>query len=160
MTMHLVRDERDVLVRFPKKQVKAPQALNEAYEYGSSFSRALRVELPGASMIFISGTASVDEIGRTVHEGDIEAQCWRTFQNIEALLAVEGADWHDIARTTCYLRDMSRDYAAFNKVRTAYYKEQGLDPLPASTCIQATICREDLLVEIEAIAIIPTDRTL
>ena len=160
MTMQLVRDEPEVLVRFPKKQVKAPQALNEAYDYGSSFSRAMRVELPGASMIFISGTASVDEYGKTLYEGDIEAQCWRTFQNIEALLAVEGADWHDMARTTCYLRDMSRDYAAFNKARTAYFAEKDLQPYPASTCIQATICREDLLVEIEAIAIIPSDRRL
>ncbi len=33
----------------------------------------------------------------------------------------------------------------------------GLDPLPASTGIQARICRSDLLVEIEAIAIVPRD---
>ncbi len=160
MTMQLVKDETDVEipVRFKKKQIKAPEALNEAYDYGSSFSRAMRVEIPGASLIFISGTASVNEDGETVHKGDFEAQCWRTFSNIEALLASEGADWHDISRTTCYLRDMSRDYAAFNKVRTDYYREQGLDPIPASTCIQATICREDLLVEIEAIAVVPSER--
>ena len=55
-------------------------------------------------------------------------------------------------RTTCYLRDIERDYEAFNEGRTEFFREQGLDPLPASTGIQAILCRPDLLVEIEAIA--------
>ena len=109
-------------------------------------------------MILISGTASVNEAGESIHVGDLEAQSWRTFRNIEALLAAEGADWHDVVRTTCYLRDMSRDYDAFNEVRMAFYKQKELDPFPASTGIQVTLCREDLLVEIEAMAIIPPDR--
>lgn len=55
-------------------------------------------------------------------------------------------------RTSCYLRDIDRDYAQFNEERTAFYKEQRLNPLPASTGIQAKLCRPELLVEIEAIA--------
>jgi 2-iminobutanoate/2-iminopropanoate deaminase len=55
-------------------------------------------------------------------------------------------------RTTCYLRDIDRDYTAFNEERTRFFAAQGLDPLPASTGIQAILCRPDLLVEIEAIA--------
>jgi enamine deaminase RidA (YjgF/YER057c/UK114 family) len=54
-------------------------------------------------------------------------------------------------RTTFYLRDIDRDYREFNEERTAFYKEQGLDPLPASTGIQAKLCRPELLVEAEAI---------
>ena len=69
------------------------------------------------------------------------------------LLASEGATWKDIVRTTCYLRDMERDYEAFNEERTAFFAQQGLDPLPASTGIQAILCRPDLLIEIEAIAV-------
>jgi hypothetical protein len=83
---------------------------------------------------------------------DFRAQTRRTFANITALLESEGASWKDVVRTTCYLRDIERDYAAFNEERTAFYREQGLDPLPASTGIQAILCRPDLLVEIEAIA--------
>jgi enamine deaminase RidA (YjgF/YER057c/UK114 family) len=81
----------------------------------------------------------------------------RTLDNITGLLASEGATWHDIVRTTCYLRDIERDYAVFNEERTAFMKEQGLDPLPASTGIQATLCRPELLVEIEAIAMFRSD---
>lgn len=138
-----------------KKQVTALQSLNEAYDYPkpSSFSRALRLDIKGVTILLISGTASIDNEGRTIHAGNFAAQTWRTYQNITALLQSEGATWKDVVRTTCYLRDIERDYAEFNAIRTQFFKEQGLDPLPASTGIQAILCRPDLLVEIEAMAI-------
>jgi len=135
-----------------KRAITNHKALNEAYDYGSAFSRGMRIDLNGVSILLISGTASIDDAGRTVHTGDFRAQLRRTFDNITKLLAAEGATWHYIVRTTCYLRDIERDYEAFNEERTAFYKEQGLDPLPASTGIQAILCRPDLLIEIEAIA--------
>lgn len=140
-----------------KRAVHAPEVLNEAPDYAqpASFSRGMRVELPGATLLFISGTASVDERGVSVHRGDFKAQCLRTFRNLTRLLASEGASWHDVARTTCYIKDIERHYAAFNEVRTAFMAAVGLDPLPASTGIQAKLCRPELLVEIEAIAVLP-----
>lgn len=137
-----------------KRAITNLVALNEAYHYDrpSSFSRGMRIDLNGLVILLISGTASIDENGATVHVGDFRAQIRRTFQNITALLAAENATWKDIVRTTCYLRDIERDYATFNEERTAFYQEQGLDPLPASTGIQAILCRPELLVEIEAIA--------
>jgi enamine deaminase RidA (YjgF/YER057c/UK114 family) len=115
----------------------------------------MRVELSGATMLFFSGTASVDEQGRTLYRGDFQAQCLRTFRNLTELLVSEKASWHDIIRTTCYLRDIERDYDVFNEVRTLFLSGTGVDPLPASTGIQAHLCRSDLLVEIEAIAMVP-----
>jgi 2-iminobutanoate/2-iminopropanoate deaminase len=135
-----------------KRAITNHEALNEAYDYGSAFSRGMRIDLNGLTILLISGTASIDDAGRTVHAGDLRAQLRRIFENITKLLAAEGATWHDIVRTTCYLRDIERDYQAFNEERTAFYKEQQLDPLPASTGIQAILCRPDLLIEIEAIA--------
>jgi 2-iminobutanoate/2-iminopropanoate deaminase len=135
-----------------KRAITTHATLNEAYDYGSAFSRGLRIDLNGLTILLISGTASIDEKGRTVHVGDFRAQLRRTYENITRLLDSEGATWHDIVRTTCYLRDIERDYQAFNEERTAFFKAQGLDPLPASTGIQAILCRPDLLVEIEAIA--------
>ena len=137
-----------------KRAITNYDVLNEAYSYRrpSSFSRGMRIELNGLVILLISGTASIDEYGNTVHVGDFRAQLRRTYYNITGLLAAEGATWKDIVRTTCYLRDIERDYAAFNEERTAFMKAQGLDPLPASTGIQAILCRPELLVEIEAIA--------
>jgi 2-iminobutanoate/2-iminopropanoate deaminase len=135
-----------------KKAIVNARVLNEAPEYGSSFSRGLRLEIGNVVILLISGTASIDEHGDTVHAGDFRAQQRRTYANIGGLLAAEGATWKDIVRTTCYLRDIERDYAAFNEERTNFFRKEGLDPLPASTGIQAILCRPDLLVEIEAIA--------
>ncbi len=138
-----------------KKAISNPRVLNEAYTYAkpSSFSRGLRLEFGNIVVLLISGTASIDEHGRSVHIGDFRGQVRRTFYNITGLLESEGATWKDVVRTTCYLRDIERDYEAFNEERTRFYQEQGLDPLPASTGIQAILCRPELLVEIEAIAI-------
>ena len=116
------------------------------------------MDIKGITILMISGTASVDEHGQSVHVGDFRAQTWRTYQNITALLEAEGATWQDVVRTSCYLRDIERDYAAFNEIRTEFFKQQGLNPLPASTGIQAIICRPELLVEIEAMAIFESDR--
>ncbi|MCK4559254.1 MAG: hypothetical protein KAV45_05670 [Calditrichia bacterium] len=139
-----------------KHEVHVQETLSEASEYfprPSSFSRALCLEIGDYKTLLISGTASVDENGKSIHIGDFRAQCWRTYRNITELLKAEEMTWHDVVRTSCYLRDMSRDYNDFNEVRTTFFQWLGLEVLPASTGIQATICREDLLVEIEGIAI-------
>jgi enamine deaminase RidA (YjgF/YER057c/UK114 family) len=115
--------------------------LNEAYAYAkpSSFSRGMRIDLNGLTILLISGTASIDENGVSVHIGDFRAQMRRTLENITGLLKSEGCTWQDIVRTSCYLRDIDRDYDDFNQVRTEFFLEQGLDPLPASTGIQAKL---------------------
>ena len=152
MTLSDVLEQIGGARRVATRAISAPAALNEATEYGSGFSRGLRIDLNGLVILLISGTASIDENGNTVHVGDFRGQCRRTYRNISDLLGAEGATWKDVVRTTCYLRDIERDYAAFNEERTEFFRRQGLDPLPASTGIQAILCRPDLLVEIEAIA--------
>jgi 2-iminobutanoate/2-iminopropanoate deaminase len=138
-----------------KHVVHAPKVINEAYDYQkpSSFSRALRLDFGNHKVLLISGTASVNEEGKPEHIGDFNAQLWRTYVNITNLLAAEGMTWHDVVRTTNYLRDIERDYAEFNKIRTSFYNWLNLNPLPASTGIQARLCWETLLIEIEVYAI-------
>jgi len=150
---------RESLSRVPKSAIRNPDVLCEAYHYPEpvAFSRGMRVELGEAAMLFVSGTASVDERGHSVHPGDFNAQTERVFSNLTALLACEGADWHDVVRTTCYLVDF-RHYADFNAIRNRFFSEQGLEPVPASTCVQAGLCRPELLVEIELIAMVPRNR--
>lgn len=138
-----------------KISVHAPQVINEAFDYKkpSSFTRALKLEFGGYKVLLISGTASVNEDGKAEHIGDFRAQTWRTYRNITNLLAAEGMTWHDVIRTTNYLRDIERDYEEFNKIRTSFFRWMNLDPLPASTGIQARLCWETLLVEIETYAV-------
>jgi 2-iminobutanoate/2-iminopropanoate deaminase len=138
-----------------KRAISAPEVLNEASKYGSAFSRGLRLDFPnGITHLLLSGTASVGPEGQTLYPGDFRAQCWRTYHNLTKLLRSEGATWHEVVRTTCYLRDIERDYKSFNDIRSEFFAALGLDPLPASTGIQAHICRSDLLVEIEVLAVL------
>src|SRR5579862_5737109 len=76
--------------------ITALKVLNEAYDYKSSFSRGLRIDLNGLRVLLISGTASIDEHGNSVHIGDFRAQLRRTYYNITGLLESEGATWKDI----------------------------------------------------------------
>ncbi len=158
----LVKEAIHTHAPIEKRAITNLTVLNEAYDYAkpSSFSRGMRLDLGNIVVLLISGTASIDEQGVSIHIGDFRAQTRRTFYNITQLLAAEGATWKDIVRTTCYMRDIERDYEAFNEERTAFYNEQGLKPVPASTGIQAILCRPELLIEIEAIAMFQkkTDR--
>ena len=151
--------ETKTMSRVQKRPIENKDCLNEAYDYESkvSFVRGMRVDLDNVVMLFVSGTASVNEEGESIHAGDLKAQTRRTLENIKGLLESEGGDWHDMVRTTCYLADF-RNYDDFNDVRNQFFEEEGLDPFPASTCIEARICRAELMVEIEAIAMIPKDR--
>jgi len=156
-------DILDAIAHAPiaKRAITNHGVLNEAFAYAkpSSFSRGMRIDIGSVTILLISGTASIDENGVSVHHGNFRAQLRRTLSNITGLLASEGCTWHDVVRTTCYLRDIDRDYDAFNEERTAFFKEQGLDPLPASTGIQAILCRPELLVEIEAIAMFRSEKS-
>ena len=71
-----------------KRAITNHSTLNEAYDYGSAFSRGMRIDLNGVTILLISGTASIDERGNTVHVGDFRAQQRRTYENITKLLAV------------------------------------------------------------------------
>ena len=62
------------------------------------------------------------------------------------------------ATTREKLRRIERDYEEFNAIRTEFFRALGLDPFPASTGIQVRLCRSDLLVEIEATALVRATR--
>lgn len=139
---------------FKKKAIKVPEVLNEPVNYDNpvSFSRGVKVNIKESNILFISGTASIDKNGKTVFRSNFKAQAEHVFKNLTALLRSEHASWIDVVKTTCYLRHM-KHYQLFNNIRNQFYKRQGLKFFPASTCIEARLCRSDLLVEIELIAI-------
>jgi 2-iminobutanoate/2-iminopropanoate deaminase len=139
-----------------KKPITNLSVLNEAYSYEkpSGFSRGMRVEMNGVTFLFLSGTASIDEAGNSVHIGDFAKQTERTYYNIRKLLESEGASWKDVVKTTVYLKEINKHYDEFNKLRIDFFIQEGVDPYPASVGIQATLCREELLIEMDAIAII------
>lgn len=141
-------------LKITKKAIQAPHFLNEPIEYGKSFSRGINITLGKTKLLFISGTASIDQNGNTFRPRDFSSQVSRTFENLTALLQSAHATWHDVVQTRCYLKNIKQDYSKFNVVRNNFYKKQKLRIFPASVCVEANLCRPELLVEIEAIAIL------
>jgi len=138
-----------------KKTVHAPSVLNEAYDYDKPvpFSRGMRLDIRGVTILMLSGTASVDEKGRTANIGDLRAQARRMLSNVSELLKAEGFGWGDVVHTRYYLRDIERDYQVLAEERIEFFRQQGIQRYPASACVEAKLCRPELLVEVEVLAV-------
>ena len=130
-------------------EVMHAATLNEAPEYGSSFSRGMKLCLPNKTVLFVSGTASVDEAGATVHVGDAGRQIERMLLNVQELLTPQGASFMDVVQAISYLKT-SADYDLFQQL----IHERDLGQMPNSVVV-ADVCRPELLCEIEMIAVLP-----
>jgi len=124
---------------------------NEATDYGSSFARGVRVDVPDASYVIVSGTASIDETGATVHLGDPLEQTRRTMQNFEAILGAGGAGLDDLYHAVWYVKA-----PAYAEIVTREMKNRRWPAFPFIT-VKADVCRGDLLVEIDATAVVRKD---
>ena len=67
-------------------------------------------------------------------------------KNIGELLKAAGTDYTRVAKTSCFLGDMS-DFAAFNQVYAKYFTEN-----PARSCVAVKTLPKNVLCEVEVIA--------
>ena len=104
------------------------------------------------NLLFISGQTGIDSDYRVVSQ-DFEAQTRQTFANLRLALHAAGADLPDIASMTVYLTHLNRDAQTFLRIR----REIMGDARAASALIGVSLLGfPDLLVEIQAIAVLPT----
>lgn len=115
----------------------------EAASYGSSFSRAMEVCDSCSRTIYVSGTASIEPGGQTVHIGDTYGQIEKTMEVVTALLEHARMDLSNTTRAIAYFRHR-KDIPLWNE----YCHARQLPVLPA-ILTPSVICREDLLFEIE-----------
>lgn len=102
-------------------------------------------------LLFIAGQVAVDSEGELVGEGDMAAQFRQVLENMQTVLASEGADFSDIVKITIYTVDIDALRAAM-EIRSEYFG----DHAPASTLVQVVrLARPEFLIEIEADAIKP-----
>lgn len=132
-------------------EVMTTPTLNEAPEYGSAFSRGMKVALPEQTYLFISGTASVDEAGATAHEGLLREQMERMLLNVQELLRPHGATFADLATAVTYLK--SAESVGLYRELCA---ERAMSGVP-HTMVEANVCRPELLCEMEAVAVLPAE---
>ncbi len=131
------------------RQIMTTPTLNEAPVYGSDFARGMRVDDANKTTLYVSGTASLDETGATVHVGDVEAQAERMLLNVSTLLAGQGAGFGDVVSAITYLKHADDAPTLRRK-----FHEAGYEGFPNSLVV-APVCRPELLCETEAIAVPP-----
>jgi enamine deaminase RidA (YjgF/YER057c/UK114 family) len=119
------------------------------WEKTVGYSRAVRV----GSLIEVAGTTAIDERGEVVGRGDPYLQAKFIFEKIGRALAEAGAGFENVIRTRMFVTDISR----WEDVGRAH-GEVFAAIRPAATLVQvASLVRDDLLVEIEATAVVPED---
>lgn len=132
----------------PKVLQLSNSGQKDAFCYGSAFSRGALVCEDDFSLFQLSGTAAIDEKGKSLFPEDIRSQIDCTFDKIEALLGQAGGKLSDICAATVFVK-RSNDVPVFQKIAA----EHGLDNFPA-VCVVTDICRKELLFEIDAEAVI------
>ena len=101
------------------------------------------------NMLFLSGQIPLDPQSGKVVDGGIKAQTRRVLENLREVLAAGGTGFDNVVKTTCFLNDMN-DFTEFNAVYQEFFKEKP----PARSCCAVDRLPKDVLVEIEAIAVI------
>jgi enamine deaminase RidA (YjgF/YER057c/UK114 family) len=120
---------------------------------GPGYAHAVTVS---GRLAFISGQIALDADGRLVGPGDLAAQTRQALGNLHRILRELGADWADVARFSWYVTDTA-NIQAIRDIRDEFLRPAlGDRPNPASTLVQvAALFRPDLLIEVEAVAVIP-----
>lgn len=81
---------------------------------------------------------------------DIEAQCRQVFANVRAVLEAGGARWEDLIDVTVFLTDMSRDFAAYNRL----YGEHFAGVAACRTTLGITALPTPIAIELKCVAAI------
>jgi reactive intermediate/imine deaminase len=107
-------------------------------------------------LVYVSGVIAHDAATGRFAAAEIGAQMRQIFANLDAVLAGAGVRREDVVRTTMFLRNPA-DMAAANQAYAGYFSA---DRKPARTTVPgADWGRPDILVEIDAIAVIPAPKT-
>ncbi len=130
---------RPDILEVDKTYLKALSHLSPTHDYGVAFERGVRLS---DGRIFISGTASIDNRGRVLHEGDVVAQTDRLLENIAELLREGGSSLDRVPYFVIYLRDIS-DYPVIDSYMQARF------PTVPRIILEARVCRPTWLVEME-----------
>ena len=124
------------------KQIHTDQAPGAIGPY----SQAIQV----GSTIYTSGQIAINPATGAIEATDVAAQTEQVMQNLAAVLQAAGASFANVVKMTCYLKDIASDFATFNEV----YAEAMGDNKPARSCVGVAALPKNVLVEVEAIAIL------
>lgn len=99
--------------------------------------------------LFLSGQIALDPKTMTVVEGDAAAQTEQAMKNMKGALESQGLDYSDVVKTTVFIKDMN-EFGRINEVYGKYFAKDA----PARSCVEVARLPKDVLVEIEAVALL------
>jgi chorismate lyase/3-hydroxybenzoate synthase len=137
--------------RIAGRQVENPRQVS-AYDYPRehglrppSFARATVLSMNGNALVFVSGTASI--VGHeTMHAGDVDAQTEETIRNLERILGESGTTASEVRALKLYVRRAEDAERIATRLQRSFLGA-------AMLVLEAEVCRRDLLLEVEAVAI-------
>lgn len=150
-----------VLGQTVSKKAKGPQTekqfINpEGLVKSPAYSHAVSVS--GGRTIYVSGQVALNGKGEIVGAGDLRAQTEQVFANLKTVLEASGADFSNVVKLAYYVRNYKpEDAPIIREIRGKYFPKDL--PPPASTLVGVqSLFRDDVLIEIEAIAVVENNR--
>ena len=110
------------------------------------YSQAIKA----GNMVFTSGQIAINPATGNIEATDIESQSTQVMKNLTAVLEAAGCTWKNVVKTTCFLKDVAKDFSTFNTI----YAETLGDCKPARSCVGVAELPKGVLVEVEAIAVL------
>lgn len=101
------------------------------------------------NFLFTSGQIALDPDTGTINGSTIDEQSRQVLDNLVQVLTAAGATTASVVKTTCYLSDMD-NFSRFNDVYAQYFPDQP----PARSCVEVARLPKDVLIEIDAIAVL------
>lgn len=98
--------------------------------------------------VFTSGQIPLDAATGEIVGAEIKAQTTQVLENLKAVLEAAGSSTANVVKTTCFLASMD-DFAAFNEIYSSYFDEK-----PARSCVAVKTLPKNVLVEVEAVALV------
>ena len=118
----------------------------------AGYSHAVVVN--GGKMIFLAGQVGLNMQGEMAGKQDFRAQAAQVFTNLRAALAATGATPKDVVKLNYYVVGLNRDkLLALREVRDQFIDKEH-PPVSTLAGVQA-LFREDAMIEVEAVAVIP-----
>jgi 2-iminobutanoate/2-iminopropanoate deaminase len=116
------------------------------------YTHVAQIDLGTCKMLIISGQVALDNNGNLVGKGDFGRQTEQAFQNIKSIVESSGGNMNNVVKLGYFLLDVGQ----VQTLRSIRDKFVNIKNPPASTLVQVSkLFRDDILIEIEATAIIP-----
>jgi enamine deaminase RidA (YjgF/YER057c/UK114 family) len=110
------------------------------------------VVAPDGRTAYVAGQVAFDSTGQIVGAGDFQAQAERVYQNLQRALTSVGGSLEDLVKTTTFITDL-KHIAALRDVRGKYLHSR--HPPANTLLVVSSLARPELMIEVEAVAILP-----